>query len=72
MSSLDKVKEQIFVKTQGLWVVGQVFQPWKMNVSWVISPHTEGDVNEDRRMSRNTDLSLSLLSSPAQRWGTSG
>lgn len=41
--SLDKVKEQIFVETQMLWVVGQVFQPWKVKMFWHISPHTEGD-----------------------------
>lgn len=37
------MKEQIFVETQMLWVVGQVFQPWKVKMFWHISPHAEGD-----------------------------
>lgn len=54
MSSLDKVKNKIFVKVQRLWVVGHIFQPWKVNVFWVISPHTEGDDKEYRRYTQTS------------------
>lgn len=61
MSLLKERNEQLgrgqkpdFIKVQRLWVVGQVFQLWEVNVFWVISPHTEGDDKEYRRCTQTS------------------
>lgn len=51
---MDKVNPQSFIKIQRLWVVGQAFQLWEVNVFCVISPHTEGDDKEYRRCTQTS------------------
>ena len=53
-------------------MVGHVFKPWGVDMFWDVSPCSEGEGTGQGIQELKPELSLSLPSSPAQGWGTSG